>query len=214
MQLYFFERNLERVVLKSKRKEGKIMLSDVEHEEKKQQILHDCFELFVQQGLENTSMNDLTNYCKTYKAAVYNYFKSKDEIVYEAAKMYMTELREKIQKDMTHQCESLSDRLKRGFLLLTSEKQQLRFVYQVISSPKYGQRSREELYAVYMEYLNYSEYFAECYNISHELFRPYYLLYVATIHDFCLWENEELVNEKLECIYDKVIQFEKNGTNK
>ena len=66
---------------------------------------------------------------------------------------------------------------------------------------------------LYMKYLNYSEYYAKCYNINHELFRPYYLLYVSSIHDFCLWENEELVNEKLKFIYDEVICLEKNGTN-
>ncbi len=184
------------------------MLSDVEHEEKKQRILHDCFELFVKQGLENTSMNDLTNYCKTYKAAVYNYFKSKDEIVYATAMMYMTELREKFQESMAIPNLSLCERLKRGVELLAEDRQQLRYVYQVISSPKYGQRSRKELAQVYIEYLNYSELFAKEYNIDHEEIRPYYLFYVATMHDFCLWENEELVEERLNYIYQKISELE------
>lgn len=188
------------------------MLSDVEHEEKKQQILHDCFELFVQQGLENTSMNDLTNYSKTYKAAVYNYFKSKDEIVYATAKMYMTELKDKILQTMSVPCDSLSERFRRGFDMLAEDKMKMKFIYQVISSPKYGCRSRKDLTPIYMEYLNYSEYYAKAYNIDHEAFRPYYLLYVATMHDFWLWENEELVKEKLDCICNKISELEnKNG---
>lgn len=42
---------------------------------------------------------------------------------------------------------------------------------------------------------------ARKYNINHIEFRPYYLLYIATIHDYCLWENEDLVKEKIDCIY-------------
>ena len=190
------------------------MLSDAEHEARKKKILYDCFELFVQQGLENTSMNDLSNYSKTYKAAVYNYFKSKDEIVYATAKMYMSSLKDKLTEDIAVPDLSLSERLKRGVKLMSDDKNQLKFVYQVISSPKYGQRSRDDLAQIYMEYLNYSELFAEAYQINHDEFRPYYLLYVATIHDFCLWEHEELVKERLDYIYREVDEMERRAKQK
>ena len=52
--------------------------------------------------------------------------------------------------------------------------------------------------------MDYSELFAIKYNVNHEKFRPYYPLYVATLHDYCLWENMELVMEKLDFIYDRV----------
>lgn len=189
------------------------MLTDAEHEERKQKILHDCLDLFVQQGLENTSMNDLSNYSKTYKAAVYHYFKSKDEIVYETAKLYMSELKDKLQTDMGVSGLTLCDRLRRGVELLAADRHQLRFVYQVISSPKYGERSRKDLAEIYIEYLNYSELFAKAYGIDHEAFRPFYLLYVATMHDFCLWEHEELVKERLEYIYKKVDEMEQGASH-
>ena len=55
--------------------------SDKQREQKKKEMLEKCFELFVEKGLENTSLNDLSKHCKTYKAALYNYFESKDFIV-------------------------------------------------------------------------------------------------------------------------------------
>ncbi len=180
------------------------MLSEERKEQKKQKMLEKCFELFVQQGLENTSLNGLAAYCDTYKAAFYTYFKDKDDVVLEGAKMYMKSLDERIQKEFKVTQPTLSTALKRGFEMLSEERNNLRYVYQVISSPKYGAESRSELSVIYNKYLGYSELFAITYKVDHEKFRPYYLLYVATVHDYCLWENMNLVKEKLDFIYDRV----------
>ncbi len=180
------------------------MLSKGRKEQKKQKMLEKCFELFVQQGLENTSLNALAAYCDTYKAAFYTYFKDKDDVVLQVAKMYMKSLDDRIQNEVESFHPTLSATLKRGFEMLSGEKNNLRYVYQVISSPKYGAESRAELSAIYNKYLGYSEMLALAYKVDHEKFRPYYLLYIATIHDYCLWENQELVKEKLGFIYDRV----------
>lgn len=180
------------------------VLSKENRERKKEQMLKECFELFTKQGLENTSLNDLTVYCKTYKAAFYNYFKSKDEIVLEAAKMYMTNLDDKFFREFLNPQPTLLDALKRGFCLITDEKDNLRFIYQILSSPKYGATCQKELIEIYTKYMDYSDIFAHIYKVDKDEFRTYYLLYIGTIHDYCLWGNEKLVNEKLDFIYSKV----------
>lgn len=184
------------------------MVSKENREHKKQQMLEKCFELFVKKGLENTSLNDLTTYCKTYKAALYNYFKSKDEIVLETAKTYMKTLDEMFDKEFINPKATIKEALQRGFDVVCEQRNELRYIYQVISSPKYGAKSRSELSRIYSKYLDYSKKFAEFYNVDHSKFRPYFLLFVATIHDYCLWENNELVNEKLEYIYKKVDELD------
>ncbi len=186
------------------------MLNDVQREEKRNQILADCLELFVQQGLENTSMNDLTKHCQIYKAAFYYYFKSKDEIVIECAKTYMTALDDMFFKEFLNVKPSLKEALQHGFEMVTKEKNKMRFIYQVISSPLYGKETQEELSAIYTKYLNYSEIFASIYKFDKELLRPYYLLFVGTIHDYCLWGNKELVSEKLSFIYEKLDALQNN----
>lgn len=177
-------------------------------ERKKQQMLECCLELFVKQGLENTSLNDLTAYCKTYKAAFYNYFDSKDDIVIECAKLYMDELKYKLQKELHRPPKTLNDALKIGFELFKRDKKFLRYIYQVISSPKYGETCRMQLTEIYTQYTDLSHTLADTYNVNHELLRPYYLLYVGTIHDYCLWENEKLVEEKLAYIYRRIDEIE------
>lgn len=181
-----------------------VVYSDKQREQKKKQMLEECFELFVKQGLENTSLNDLSKHCKTYKAAFYNYFKSKDEIVFECAKMYMEKLDDMLFNEITYSKESIRTALEHGFKILADEKQNFRYVYQVVSSPKYGEKSRKALSEIYSKYLNYSDALAESYSVDKEKFRPYYLLFIATIHDFCLWENTEFVMEKLQYIFKQI----------
>lgn len=180
------------------------MLNDDERKQKKESLVEKSFELFVKQGLENTSINDLSKHCGTYKSAFYNYFKSKDEIVIECAKSYMQSLDTKIKVLFHSPSNNIVDALKQGIKLIVEERNKLRYIYQVISSPKYGTESRDELSKIYIVYFDYSKKLSDIYNVEHDTFRPYFLLYMATVHDFCLWENEALVNEKLEFIYSSL----------
>jgi len=187
------------------------MLNDEERNQKKESLIEKSFELFVKQGLENTSINDLSKYCGTYKAAFYNYFKSKDEIVIECAKAYMQSLNGKIKELFHTPSKNIIEALQKGIEFISGERSKLRYIYQVISSPKYGAESREELSKIYMVYFDYSQKISETYDVEHDKFRPYFLLYMATIHDYCLWENTELVAEKLDFIYSslkKIIKSE------
>lgn len=185
------------------------MFSDEHKEQKKEEMLEKCFELFVKQGLENTSINELAQYCNTHKATFYNYLNSKEDIVIESAKLYMRKLDRMFFDVFKNPERTLKQALQHGFEIIAGEKSKFKYIYQVIASPNYGERSRYELTKIYMNYMDYSKELAQIYNVRHEVFRPYFLLYIATIHDFCLWENEDMVNEKLNFIYSEIDGIER-----
>ena len=187
------------------------MLSDEQREQKKQELLAKCFELFVKQGLENTSLNELAAYCDVHKSTMYSYLESKDEIVIECAKMHMLELDNMFNNAFKNPPATLKEMLQRGFAMIVEEKSKLRFVYQVISSPLYGEQAQKELSSIYMRYIDYCEVFAEIYNLDKTKLRPYFLLFISTMHDYCMWGNEILAKEKLDFIFSELDEF---GTNK
>ena len=51
------------------------------HDEKKQELIRISFQLFMQNGYENTRIQDIMNAAKISKGAMYHYFASKDEIL-------------------------------------------------------------------------------------------------------------------------------------
>lgn len=184
------------------------MLTDEVKEQKRQDLLEKCFELFVQKGLENTSLNDLAAYCNMHKVTFYTYLNSKDEIVIDSAKQYMEKVDKTFFEIFENPKSTLKEALQHGFELIARDKNKFKYIYQVISSPKYGEQSRTELTKVYTRYMDYSKELARIYSVDHTEFRPYFLLYIATIHDYCLWENSAMVKEKLDCIYSKIDNLE------
>lgn len=189
------------------------MLSDEQREQKKQELLAKCFELFVKQGLENTSLNELAAYCDVHKSTMYSYLESKDEIVIECAKMHMLELDKMFKTVFKNPPTTIKEVLQHGFEKIVEEKSKLRFVYQVISSPLYGELAQKELSLIYMKYVDYSEPLARIYNVDEAEFRTCFILFLSTMHDYCMWGNEILAKEKLNYIFSKVTELETNKVN-
>ena len=183
-------------------------MSDDYKELKRQELLEKCFDLFVQKGLENTSLNELVAFCKMHKVTFYNYISSKDEIVIESAKQYMEKVDRMFFKIFENPLPSLKEALQHGFEMIANDKNKFKIIYQIISSPKYGEKSRYELTQVYMKYMDYSEIFARIYNVDKTKFRPYFLLLVSTMHDYCMWGNEILAKEKLDYIYSAIDELQ------
>ncbi len=187
------------------------MLSDEQREQKKKELLEKCFELFVKQGLENTSLNELVAYCNVHKSTMYSYLASKDEIVIECAKMHMLELDKMFNNVFKNPPDTLKEVLQHGFEKIVEEKSKLRFVYQVISSPLYGELAQKELSLIYMKYVDYSEPIARIYKVNEVEFRTCFILFLSTMHDYCMWGNEILAKEKLDYIFKKVELLEKQS---
>ncbi len=49
--------------------------------------------MFIENGYDNTSINDITNACNITKGAFYHHFKSKDEIFIQAIQVIMEEIK-------------------------------------------------------------------------------------------------------------------------
>lgn len=184
------------------------MFSEKKREQIKEKILEKSFELFAKKGLESTSINDIAEYCGTYKAALYSFFGSKEGLVMECSSRYLLSIDKKIIEIMDDETPTLRETLRKAFFVLTNDRNRFRFIYQVISSPNYGKAGRDKLSGIYVKYFEYSDLIAEKYNVSSEKFRPYYLLFIATVHDYCLWENTDFVIEKLNYILDRVQELE------
>ena len=64
------------------------------HDEKKQELIKMAFELFMKDGYENTSIQDIMSVAKISKGAMYHYFTCKEDIL-DAVLNYIIDLDEK-----------------------------------------------------------------------------------------------------------------------
>lgn len=177
------------------------MVNAQNREEKKLGMLKTILKVFAAKGLENTSMRNLSAELKINISSLYEYFNSKEELVISCAKYYMEKLDRKFEREYKKIPPDLKTEVKLIFDMIVKEKANLRFIYQVISSPMYGTRGRDELEPIYTNYLRFSDKLADSYGIARERFEEAFLLFIATVHDFCLWDNRGFVEKKLNCIY-------------
>lgn len=173
-------------------------------EERKRLILENSLKVFIKNGLENTGMRELAAENSMNVSTIYDYFKSKEVIVLECVKSYLHNLNDKLEEEFQNRSDNLKEEAQRYLALLSGEKYSLRFVYQVIASPKYGEAGRGELEKIYMEIMNYSNRLALVFGIDESRFEAVFLLFVATVHDFCLWDNQTLLEKKMACIYKMI----------
>lgn len=59
----------------------------------KEQLLNQAVIMFIANGYDNTSINDITKACNITKGAFYHHFKSKDEIFIQAIQVIMEEIK-------------------------------------------------------------------------------------------------------------------------
>ncbi len=169
--------------------------------ERKEQMLETMLDIYVRNGLENTSMRNIASALEIGVSSLYAYFDSKENIVIETAKYYMGQLENTFKDEFEHLSPDLKAEIDMIYTLLVREKERIRFIYQVVSSPLYGERGRRELEKIYTKYFKFSDSFAKFYNISKDGFEEVFMLFIATIHDFCIWDNEKYANKKLKYIY-------------
>ncbi len=85
----------------------------------KQNIVKTALELFLQNGYEKTSMNDIARKVGITKPAIYHHFKNKDELIHEVLSIFFREMGE-WSKSRFGSCKTLKELLRAFFQSLKS----------------------------------------------------------------------------------------------
>ena len=88
----------------------------------KETIVKTTLELFLQNGYEKTSMNDIAREVGITKPAIYHHFKNKDELFHEVLSLFFEEMG-KWSRSRFGSCKTLKDLLKAFFQSLKSFKE-------------------------------------------------------------------------------------------
>ena len=83
-------------------------------------------------------------------------------------------------------------------------KSQLRFIYQVVTSQKYGQEIRPVANKLTHVYDRYAEIIAEHFGCSKAALRPYVYLFISAVLDYVIWNDKSKMEVELACIYRAV----------
>ena len=171
------------------------------NEERGRELLEVCFDTFCRYGLENTSMQKLSEACGVTNAALVYYFGSKDNIVIESTALCMA----KVEDDfMVRAPQSFDDieRFLREMPYVTAELHgaKYRFMYQVYSSPKYIEHGREFFKGVNVRYRRYAEILSGKLGLPVDFIQGMIYIFVRACVHYAMFGDEEYLNLQLQAI--------------
>lgn len=180
-------------------------------------FLETCFDVFCENGLENTSLKMLADACGVTNGNLLYYFGNKDGIIIEATAHCMA----KVEDDfMARAPKDFADieRFLREMPYLTAKLHgaKYRFMYQVYASPKYREFGRDFFKGVNVRYRKYAELLSGKLGMPTDFIQGMIYIFVRACVHYALFEDEEYLKLQLETIRTSLRLFmkERKGTVK
>lgn len=165
------------------------MRAPAEREIKNDIVLQKCFECLTAKGIEAITIKDFSEATGMSASSIYYWFEDKDEIVLDAVKWGIDE-NVKVLFDYafenTEDLYKLCDGIK---VLAKAKKTQFRLIFQVATSPQYGERVRK--YSVWLEtmYKKYTEMLSKHLDMGFEKLYPFVKLFISVFIDCVIWDS-------------------------
>lgn len=171
-------------------------------EKSESELLADCFHCLSEKGLEKTTMRDFYQSTGLGISSFYWRFSGKDEVVIEATYRGLRDITAALFCVAVQNLNSLSQLLDRFKEAADGYIKDIRLIYQVASSPVYGDALREKAKGLSSYYREITELIAKKINRPADALFPYVTLFIATIREYVIWEDEAITGNNIRRIYE------------
>lgn len=178
------------------------------------EFLEICFDTFCENGLENTSMQMLSEACGVTNAALVYYFGTKDNIVIESTAHCMAKVEDDFMAKAPTSFEDIERFLQEmPYLTAKLHGAKYRFMYQVYASPKYREQGKEFFQGVNVRYHNYAQLLSGKLGMPVDFIQGMIYLFVRSCVHYAMFEDEEYLNLQLNAIRASLRAFIKVQSN-
>ena len=163
-----------------------------------------CFECLVEQGLEKATTRIFGAATGLSNSSLYYWFKDKDDIILNSTMYGINSIIENLFADAytyLNDIDVLFEVLPKSVL---NYKKQLRLVYQVLTSPQYGDKLREIQEGLPLAYNSYAKVLADRLGCQYKDLRPFVQLFISTMTNYILWEDKIKMDSQLSEIHSRV----------
>lgn len=169
------------------------------------------FEYLKNNCIENASLRSVAEGIGCSPANLYNYFKNKDDCIIEIAKFGFTKTASAL---VEYAVNNISD-LKKFFDTFLEEVdvriEDLRTVYQVATSPVYGERMRRAADELQPVYLRLIKHLANLMCCDEKLLFPVVFNFISIILDYAVWRDRPCTEYQLQDLYETMVMKFKNS---
>lgn len=170
----------------------------------KDEILKKCFTYFVEHGLESISMRKMCDETGMAVSSAYYWFGNKDGAILSATEYGLNRVADILFDYVYQYIDNLEYIMITFSEFIMKYKAQLRFIYQVVTSQKYGGKIRPIANRLTEIYDRYTEIIADHFGCRKQELQPYVYLFISAVLDYVIWHDKDKMEVELACVYKAV----------
>ncbi len=166
----------------------------------KQQVLEGTFDYLKKNGLENASFGNICAHTGFSRGAITYHYASKTELLCAAAEYGLKKMSDDIFAYFFSNIYHIDHFFENCTKSIDHVTHELRFIYQMVASPIYGDTMRESKNRYIYAYNEYSKKLAEETGGDIDEIKPIVCIFAACIIDYVLWQDEAETKLQLDYI--------------
>ncbi len=171
-----------------------------ENTDTKEEFLEASFCYLVKNGLDNVSLRELCKSTGISLGSIYYWFGGKDGLFTAAAEYGLNKVTNSIFHYAFQSMGDLDYFFDSCLEEIAKHSSDLRFIYQVATSPIYGTRMRKRAEILNTVYDSYAEQLSERIHCPIEQIRPMVYIFIAIVLEYVVWGDRETVSMQLDYI--------------
>ena len=176
-----------------------------------EEFLDTSFKYLAEHGLENTSIRDLCKGIGISSGSLYYWFDGKEDVYINAAKYGLTKDVECIFSGAYLAMDDVDNLFSKVLKEAEKYKKELRLIYQIATSPVYGERMRKEADNLAGTYETYIRTLAEKLNVSMEDMAPVVFMFISIMLDFVIWDDHFVSKMQIDFLQKQFNELRKKG---
>ena len=178
-------------------------------------FLETCFEVFCENGLENTGLKMLAEACGVTNGSLLYYVGSKNNIIIESTAHCMAKVEDDFMAKAPTSFEDIERFLQEmPYLTAKLHGAKYRFMYQVYASPKYRKYGREFFKGVNVRYHRYAELLSGKLGMPADFIQGMIYVFVRACVHYALFEDEEYLKLQMDAIRTSLRLFVRESQRK
>ena len=174
-----------------------------------EQFIKEVFNYVTKNGLENTSIRDICKDTGMSTGSLYYRFKSKEGMIISIGTYGLNKVADEL---FSYALSTISE-LKvffDSFLGIVKTKQpELRAVYQIATSPVYGESMRKMAETLNVRYEKYINKLSDALEISPKELTPVVFMIISTMLDYVVWDDYKIAQLQMNMLYDLLSSMQK-----
>lgn len=182
--------------------------NEVEWNNRRNEIMEQCYECYAEHGLHGTGIKLLATYCGCTSANLYAYFKSIDDIIIESTEYCMGKVEEDFMKKAPTDVEELWQFIDEiPYWTARTHGKKYRLMYQIYTHPKYREYGKKFFAGVDKRYTEYAKLLEGKLGIPYQKLTPLIFILIRACVHYALFEDEFYLKAQIEVLKESLEMF-------